>query len=402
MRLKEFATILEYLRDVTAAKLGAQLIAAARKDHSLDASTDWFNTAHTTDVILSKLEAMDPTRNQQYVQWLAKQYIRGQFRLEDRPAVHQTLVDYTKLKPRLNPDQRDINRLDYHTTVELVDRILNPKVGLDVDSQGTFPVIKDTKVLYNGPLGQLSQPQTEAASCELGSGTKWCTAATKTANKYQYYDKVGTLTVWRDRSGDKYQFFIPDRFIKGYGFEFADSGNRPINAKKLNEFRTQHPVLQQWFRQTEQVIIKDAVLAVRYAMAIHQRWPEAEPVISQNAQVAAYYALRVIRDRWPEAEDIIAQDARAATFYASEVIRDRWPEAEDIIAQEAQPASDYAQNVLRKRWPRAEDIIAQDAQPAMKYALNVIGGRWPEAEPVIRQDERSYRHYLNVVTDLGA
>jgi len=372
MRLREFTTILEYRRDVTAAKLGAQLIAAARKDHSLDASTDWFNTAHTTDVILSKLEAMDPTRNQQYVQWLAKQYIRGQFRLEDRPAVHQTLVDYTKLKPRLNPDQRDINRLDYHTTVELVDKILNPVVGSLDSAEGTFPVIEDTKVLYNGPLGQLVIPETEAASCELGRGTKWCTAATESDNKYEYYTDRGELYVWRDRNGERYQFFIPDQFNSEVSFEFMDSRNKPIAREKLNQFRTQHPVLRQWFQQAEQQIMNDANMSLRYAQHVLKgRWPDAEPVIATHPQSAVTYAWEVIHGLWPEAEPEIMKDPQVSLEYAWNIIRGRWPEAEPIIMKNPKTAADYAVYVIRGRWPEAEHVIKQDKSAYQKYQKGV-------------------------------
>jgi len=386
MRFKEFVVLLEYRRDITAAKLGAQLIAAARKDHSLDASTDWSNTQQATDIILSKLEAMDPTRNQQYVTWLAKQYIRGQFRLEDWPAVHQTLVDYTKLKPRLNPDQRDINRLDYHTTVELVMGILNPTVGQNTDDQGTFPIIPDTDVLYNGPLGQLAVPQTEDASCDLGSGTKWCTAATETDNRYRYYTGHGTLTVWRDRNGERYQFFIPNPKSE-INFEFMDSRNKPIARDQLDKFRTQHPVLRQWFQQAEQQIMNDANMSLRYAQHVLKgRWPDAEPVIATHPQSAVTYAQHVIQDRWPAAEPVIATHPRSAVTYARDVIQDRWPEAESAIIKDPWAALTYAKYSIWGRWPKAETEIIKEPESAVGYAREVIKGRWPEAEPEIMKD----------------
>jgi len=222
MRLREFA-LLEYRRDVTGAKLGAQLLAAANKDHFFAARANLDDTNQAIDVILQRLESMDPTSNQQYVTWLARQYIGGQFRMEDQPAVHQTLVDYIKLKPRLPTDQRDINRLDYRKVVSVVEDILNPVVGQPDTDHGTFPVVKNTVVLYNGPLGQLAQPQTETASCELGSGTKWCTAATKSENMYDDYSSNGDLYVWRDRNGGSISSSYPTpNLITSMNFQTAE------------------------------------------------------------------------------------------------------------------------------------------------------------------------------------
>jgi len=393
MRLKEFATILEYRRDVTANKMGAQLIAAAKKDRFFAAGVDIRDGARATDIILSKLEAMDPTRNQQYVTWLARQYIAGQFKMEDLAQVKKTLADYTKLKPRLNSDRRDINRLDYHSVVSMVEDILNPEVGLDTDAGDTFPVIKDAQVLYNGPLGQLAQPQTEAASCELGSGTKWCTAATESENMYEHYIENGVLTVWRDRNGQKYQFFIPNPGSK-QEYEFTDSRNRAIPDAQLEEFRQHHPVLRQWFRQVEQQIMRSPEAIERYAReALKRRWPEAEPQLLESPVVAVTYAKWVIQGRWPEAESSISEDPAAAVKYAETVIEGRWPEAESSIIKDAQAAAHYARYVLRGRWKQAESEIIKDAKAAMEYSAAVLRRRWPEAEDVIAQDPWAASQY---------
>ena len=45
------------------------------------------------------------------------------------------------------------------------------------------------------------------------------------------------------------------------------------------------------------------------------------------------YALHVIKGRWPEAEPVIQQDAEYAYLYALNVIEGRWPEAESTIVK---------------------------------------------------------------------
>lgn len=103
MRLYEiFSSVLfEYKREITQQKLGDRLVRAALRDRS-----------QNIDTILSTLEEIDPTKNKQYVIWLANQYIKNQFRLEDAARVRKVLLDFEKLKPRL--PQRDINRFDFY------------------------------------------------------------------------------------------------------------------------------------------------------------------------------------------------------------------------------------------------------------------------------------------------
>lgn len=50
-------------------------------------------------------------------------------------------------------------------------------------------------------------PDLYATSCELGSGTQWCTATGRTRNHYDYYNKQGPLYIFiKPGSNEKYQF----------------------------------------------------------------------------------------------------------------------------------------------------------------------------------------------------
>ena len=79
---------------------------------------------------------------------------------------------------------------------------------------------------------------------------------------------------------------------------------------------------------TDFAVLKYPGWAFRYARDVIQgRWPEAEPVISQDPQWAYFYARYAIKGRWPEAEPVISQDPKWAYNYARDIIKGRWPEA---------------------------------------------------------------------------
>ena len=336
MRLFEFSThLFEYKRDITINKLGDKLVARATSDRK-----------QPIEEILDVLEKIDPTKNKQYTEWLATQYIKNQFRLEDYPRVADVLVKFENAKSRLQ--QKDINKYTFQSLENEMDKVYNTELASTTDREhtaksdntSTFPVVPDTEVLYNGPLGQLSIPKTEAASCELGRGTKWCTAAARN-NQFDNYSSNSPLYVWRDKNGEKYQFYFG---IGGDSVpQFMDSKDNPISPALLNQFRTTHPILSKLFKREESQIMKNLRAATDYATnVIHGRWPEAEPYIMKDAGwPSVYYAKNFIKGRWPEAEPYIMKDSRAALSYAKYVIKGRWPEAEPVIMKDAWAAAEY-------------------------------------------------------------
>ena len=383
MRLYEFTTLLlEYKRDITQVKLGDKLVQAAERDENQD-----------IDTILSSLEQIDPTKHKQYVEWLARQYIAGQFRLEDINRINDVLVKFENAKRRMQ--QRDINKFTFRSLEDEMDKIYNVELEKDetdtADTTGTFPVVPNSKVLYNGPLGQLAIPETAAASCKLGKGTKWCTAATKD-NNFDVYSKPGDpLYVWRDKSGDKYQFHFGKT-------QFMDARDKPINGETLTYFRTKHPVLSKLFKKAEAAIVSDPSVAYNYARyVIKGRWPEAEKAIVSDPFTAFNYALDVIKGRWLGAEKAIASNPDVAYNYARYVIKGRWPEAEKAIVSDPSTTFNYACYVIKGRWPEAEKAIVSDSSTAYNYARYVIKGRWPEAEKAIASNPSAAYNYARYV-----
>lgn len=372
-----FQPLLEYNRDITLQKMAKQLqaISATTKLEPAD--------------VLEQLENIDPTKNKQYVPWLVKQLAANQFRLEDRPRINKLLTDFLSIKHRLPQGRRDLGRLSLYQLDDIVDNAINVELATDKDKTadaGTFPVVPGSKILYNGPLGQLAIPETEEASCELGRGTKWCTAA-REDNAFSRYADKAPLYVWRDKSGEKYQFYFGDES------QFMDSSDRAIGKEKLDSFK-KHPVLSKMFKMAETEAMTDPFRAAVYAEnVIQDRWPEAEDYIKTDLNAAIYYAAEVIEDRWPEAEEYIKTSPYAAAEYASSLLDGPWPEAEPVIMSEPDAAVSYARNTLDRPWPEAEPVIMTSPSAARRYARDVLKRRWPEAEHVIKRDRGEWAVY---------
>jgi hypothetical protein len=275
--------------------------------------------------------------------------------------------------------------MTYYALEDLVDSFTDADATPVSSSQ--YSQIPDLKILYDGPYGFLAIPQTEEASCAVGSGTRWCTSA-REDNQFEYYNEQGNLYVWIEK-GDKYQFHFEDG-------QFMDSRNRPISPEKMHYFRNTNPITKKLFMERERKILAsgDAERAYYYAREVIQgRWAEAEPLIMKDPYWAYLYAKHVIRGRWAEAEPYVMKDPEWAYAYAGEVIRGRWAEAEPLLMKKPSSAYYYARDVIRDRWVEAEPLIMKDPEWAYEYARYVIEGRWAEAEPHIMKDPEWAKEY---------
>ena len=290
MKISElFQPLLEYSRDITLQKMAKQLQTISDTTKLEPAS------------VLEQLENIDPTKNKQYVPWLVKQLAANQFRLEDRHRINNLLTDFLSIKNRLPQEQRDLGKLSLHQLDDIVDKAMNVELATDKEETtdtgaGTFPVVPGSKVLYNGPLGQLAIPETEEASYALGSGTKWCTAA-RNHNMFDVYNDESPLYIWRDKNGEKYQFFF------GAETSFRDSSDRYLDNASLAYFRTKHPIISKLFKREMDRELHTAEMA----------WQDAKttdaPARDSKFQAAVSrlfgYAEDVLRGRWPDAEQYI-------------------------------------------------------------------------------------------------
>lgn len=222
-----------------------------------------------------------------------------------------------------------------------------------------------------------NESDTAKAVSAMARNTKWCVCDVSMAN--HYLDQAPLYLIHID--GNRYLCHIPSnqlmdvndkdvlmddrkcllisRYIDDFGM-FCDNVKSPIYTK---------------------TIVKIPYRAFLHAKDVIQgRWPQAEPYILKDANVAYQYSYKVIRARWPQAEPIIIENPYAALGYARNVINGRWPEAESVIIKNPSCAAEYAIYIIRGRWPEAEPYILSDKVCAYCYVDRVIKGRWPKLE----------------------
>ena len=167
------------------------------------------------------------------------------FRLEDAEQIKTALERYHSMKPQLQPNERDIGRFKtFYRFEDFVDSKMDPELKQEIENE--LLSRPDVDVLYNGPLGTVAVPRSKEASCELGKGTKWCTAG-KMNNMFDNYASQGDLMIYNEKPGNaKYQIHVTLD-----GVTMADSRDRNLDSEKHNEFMNEHPVLSKLIKDKQ-------------------------------------------------------------------------------------------------------------------------------------------------------
>ncbi len=317
--------LLEYKRDITLLKSGDKLSLAGSHDGG-----------KSSEEVLDVLERIDPTKNKQYVQWLVGQYVSKKFRLEDEHRVKTVLGQFIAVKNKL--EQKDINRYSFHELEAKMDEIH------DVSLTDTSDEVNDAevKVLYDGPLGKLAIPLTQEASCKLGSGTKWCTAAREN-NMFDHYNFDGPLYIWRGKNGKKYQFHFQSQ-------QFMNDRDEQISRKELKYFMDENPVTSKMFSAgfTEMAKKMSYAEMIWYSIKFGESSPliipefEAAMLASEDPDVMLDYISRVKHEEWPEAEKFIFTNPKYVSRYAV-MIGKRFEEWEQRISENYYDWKEYSQ-----------------------------------------------------------
>ena len=239
VRISEiYKTLLEYNRQLTIDNWEDKVSDVTKTDQS--------STNIKKESWVAYLEQADPTPTKSYMKWIIREYIAGNFMMEDVPLLHDVLATYHKFKPQLPAEQRDINRLSRHKVNGIYLQLTQPEEDTSQELDNNIPGVK---TLYSGPLGHLLIPETHKASCKLGRGTSWCTA-TASPKHYDMYTRKGPLYVWLERmarGGDKYQFHFESH-------QYMDIKDQPITPTKMAELRN-HPVVGKLFRMKEKEML---------------------------------------------------------------------------------------------------------------------------------------------------
>lgn len=160
--------------------------------------------------IVHVIASYDPSRNKMYTQWLIGQCLlpSNHRTVEDFHAISVDLTDFDRVKPAMPVNMRDINHFKtYHDLRVAIQPFLNHVSAKELDKRELDRIKQDVKVLYDGPDGKILIPKTMEASCFLGRGTKWCTAAEKD-NYFETYNRMGELIVFITPDGKKWQLHI--------------------------------------------------------------------------------------------------------------------------------------------------------------------------------------------------
>jgi hypothetical protein len=184
------------------------------------------NKELSLDQIVSGLEQADPTKNKQYLVWIAKQYVEKKFRLEDASRLKNDLAKFDKVKNTLeNKDIMKYSLDDLYDTIESVDDSAPVSKGEEerqIKSSGAEKIIDDQNftviILKN-----------KEAACYYGKGTKWCTAADRD-NMFDQYAKDGNLyMIMVNDNGKQRKFQL--HFESG---QFMDERDRDVNGNKAD------------------------------------------------------------------------------------------------------------------------------------------------------------------------
>jgi len=158
--------------------------------------------------------------------WLVSRYISGGIRLiEDiNSRAKPAIVDFKKFVKQgyLSGD------LSQFATLPELEEAIEPFLEKqELKNKG------QSNVVYEDSQFRVIQLLDETASCYYGQGTKWCTAATKGDNMFNYYKEDGPVFVLLIKTprykGEKYQFrFFPEFFI-------ADEQDEELTLEEMQD-----------------------------------------------------------------------------------------------------------------------------------------------------------------------
>ena len=233
MRYHEF--LLEYNREITIRQFGKGIVDALAntknqrdkrmyfdyQDHFRKIGYDQNRIANTiVQNLTSTFENNDPTPNNQYTPWIAREYVKGNIRaLEDLSRIKVALETYHKYKNtrqfkelfKYNVGFNDISKLSADQIEGIAEKIQTSIVPKEIEkkSKGTAVVV------YDGTDAKVIVPEDVDAACYYGQGTRWCTAATKGENQFEYYSGRSNLYIILPKKpqypGEKYQLHLADQ-----------------------------------------------------------------------------------------------------------------------------------------------------------------------------------------------
>ncbi len=163
----------------------------------------------------------DVTQKGAYATWLVKKVVDGTIKAEDISKYKKYFSIFDKNKsqypsPDINSYGKQHPISDFiKISVQIADEITadpsKAKGETKSDKYSKFKIGEvDGFTVYKIPKGST---ELKGVSCELGSGTEWCTADSR-ASYFEQYIKDGPLYIFDNGKGEKYQFhFESEQFM---------------------------------------------------------------------------------------------------------------------------------------------------------------------------------------------
>lgn len=247
----------EYIAD----RQGAALLQAYKQDTGPQKPT---NLKTATD-ILRVLSAGDPTKNKQYLQWIANRYTKNDFSLEDVERVNNDLVDFGRVRNRLS--NKDINSYTLDNLYKAMEPLLSAGETASMKTMRRWEPTPheqqmvdrgELRLIYGDDQVRIFTPLTYTASCHLGTGTKWCTSWTTNSTHFDSYSKQGPLYIIHTPDG-KFQFHFETQQFMNAQDRSAELGalvdRYPQIGDVFKELAEQHGVLGLLKNPTEPAMI---------------------------------------------------------------------------------------------------------------------------------------------------
>lgn len=285
MRAQEF--LREYSRDITSRRLGEKLQAKLDKDPTSPAYTQPADE-DAVEHALSAFEQIDPTPNKQYVQWIARTYASDpSFKMEDvlgQVAGYLAKFHALNIRKKLPAPRNDINRYsNFADFMSVMDEYDDPTAQALVDKG-------DATELYNDENIRVIVPENQEAACYYGQGTRWCTAATKGSNYFDYYSDAAPLMIVIPKRpaylGEKYQLW----FFYGMDDELITSDDDFLETyhRRGEDYVIDHEQFGQFMNELDQPLGLKKLMArfgnslVLAINALEKKYPGMKYAVERN------------------------------------------------------------------------------------------------------------------------
>ena len=139
-----------------------------------------------------------------YIGWIMQLAKNGKWRPENSEETTELLTQFASYsKKNQLPQGTDIGKIKSLEELRAFLESITPRQTRSEIKQGAEKVYEDEEWV-------IIVPHTEEASCIYGKGTTWCTAATSSQNRFDSYNKKGTLYIIINRKDpdEKYQIFF--------------------------------------------------------------------------------------------------------------------------------------------------------------------------------------------------